>query len=130
MSRILVHDPRPMADGGRPLLDADEREVVRGDDPGALVSAFSEQRPHLLVYVLQDPARDIELLSAIRIFAPRLPLILLGEPVTLTTRRLIQELRPTYYGVFPLEGPELSNAVDAALGLECDGRRMSAGFRS
>ena len=127
MSRILVHDPRPRVDGRPALFTAPEHEVVGCGDREALVSALSERRAHALVYVLHDLARDVELLSAIRGVAPRLPIILLGEQATLEARRLIQDLKPIYYGVFPLEGPELADAVKAALGSGSGPQRVNAG---
>lgn len=116
MSRILVHDPRPRIDDRPALFRAPEHDVVCCRDREALVCALSERRADLLVYVLQDIARDVAFLSALRQSAPRLPLILLGEPATLEVRRLVQDLKPTYYGVFPLEGQELAEAVHAVLG--------------
>ena len=115
MSRILVLDPPVWGERCPALFTAPSHEVVSCRDREALVSAFSERRPRVLVYVLQELARDVELLSAIRSAAPRLPIILLGEPATLEARRLIQDLKPTYYGVFPLDGMELEEAVSAAL---------------
>jgi hypothetical protein len=116
LSRILVHDPGVRVDGRPALLTALARhEVVRCGNREALVSALSARRPHVLVYVLDEIDRDVELLAAIREAAPRLPIILLGEPATLEARRLIQALRPTYFGVFPLEGGELEDAVNATL---------------
>lgn len=116
MSRILVHDPRPPGERRAVLLAVPGHEVIFSADREALISALSERRPDVLVYVLRDIPRDIDLLSAIRQAATRLPLILLGEPATLEARRLVQVLRPTYYGVFPLEAGELPEAVHAALG--------------
>jgi len=115
LSRILVLDPRARGEGCPALLTAPAHEVVSCHDREALVSAFSVRRPSVLVYVLQELVRDVELLSAIRTAAPRLPIIVLGEPATLETRRLIQDLKPTYYGVFPLERMELADAVSAVL---------------
>lgn len=116
MSRILVHDPRPPGERRAVMLLAPRDDIILSADREALISALSERCPDVLVYVLRDIPRDLDLLSAIRHAAPRLPLILLGEPATLEARRLFQVLRPTYYGVFPLEAGELSEAVDSALG--------------
>ena len=41
--------------------------------------------------------------------------ILLGGPADLEVRRTVQELRPTYYAVFPLDPSELRDAVAGAL---------------
>lgn len=130
MSRILVHDPSSLADDLEAPLAVLDHEVVTCHDRSALVRAFSECCPSVLVYVLQELARDVELLSAIRTCAPRLPIILLGEPATLESRRLIQNLRPTYYGVFPLEGTELADAVDGTLGSGSGAHRANRAHRS
>ena len=85
-------------------------------DHKALLAALSERRPDVLIHVLGDLGSDVELLATLRRFAPRLPIILLGEPASLEVRRIIQELRPTYYGVLPLDRLELDEAVEGALG--------------
>ena len=41
---------------------------------------------------------------------------MLGGPSGLEARRAVQDLKPVYYGVFPLEPAELSEAVSAAVG--------------
>ena len=70
MSRILVHDPRPPIEDRPALFIAPEHDVVCGRDREALVCALSERRADLLVYVLQDVARDVLELSLIHISEP------------------------------------------------------------
>jgi DNA-binding NtrC family response regulator len=123
VSRILVHDPRLHGEGRSVSLDAVGHDVVSCGSPEALVAALSGRRAALLVYVLHDLTRDVQFLSAVRRTAPRLPIVLLGEPATLEERRAIQDLRPTYFGVFPLDEQELADAVHAALGTESAARR-------
>lgn len=117
MSRILVHDPRRSSIDRveLPALPGHEWTVCR--DHKALLAALTECRPAVLIHVLDDLGRDVELLAALRQYAPRLPIILLGEPASLEVRRVIQELRPTYYGVLPLDRLELEEAVEGALGV-------------
>jgi DNA-binding NarL/FixJ family response regulator len=58
---------------------------------------------------------DIFLLELLRRVAPVVPLILVASGGSLVTQRLVQGLRPMYYMVGPVEGPELQEAVEAAL---------------
>ena len=82
----------------------------------ALFDQLAERRPDVLVYVLGELTVDVAVLSLLRRVAPRLPIVLLGGPSGLEARRAVQDLKPVYYGVFPLEPAEPSEAVSAALG--------------
>jgi DNA-binding response OmpR family regulator len=114
VSRILIYEPR--ADGEEPILQAGAgHDVMVCHTPEALLDALAVRRPDLLVYVLDDQISDLAVLSLVRRVAPRLPIILLGGPSGLEARRSVQELKPTYYGVFPLEPTELRDAVRGAL---------------
>lgn len=115
MSRILIHEPDPGHDEFFALLAGKREDVVVCRTREALVAALSGARPDVLVYVLGDLPADLGLLTQLRRVAPLLPIILLGTPTDLASRRAIQELKPTYYGVFPLEGSELGDAVRGAL---------------
>lgn len=115
MPRILIHDPRPAHDSWQRLLGDHDREVVTCTNRESFVCALAAGRPDVLVYVLNDLARDLDLLFDLRRVAPTLPIILLEGPTDLTARRRIQELKPTYYGVSPLEHDELSEVVNGAL---------------
>lgn len=115
MSRILVHEPREIHDEWPTLLAGKGREIVVSTNHESLVAALTERRPDVLVYVLVDLVNDLSLLSMLRRVAPMLPMILLDGPTDLAARRCIQELKPTYYGVFPLETSELNDAVRGAL---------------
>jgi len=124
MRRILIHDPTE-TDGERlSFLAGKALEVVRCKDRKSLVGAMADRRPDVLVYVIQDLADDLQLLAVVREIAPALPIILLGGTTDLGVRRCIQELRPTYYGVLPLEDSELVDAVRGALKREA-ARRAS-----
>jgi hypothetical protein len=74
-----------------------------------------------LVYVVTDLPEDYRLLLEIRRLSPTLPIILLNGPMDLEARRSVQELKPTYYGVLPLESSEVCDAVCGAL--QRSGRR-------
>ena len=115
MARILIHEPYESHGGCLPLLTGKGREVIACKDRESLVEAMADRRPDVLVYVIQELAADLDLLTDLRRVAPTLPIIVLGGPTDLACRRSIQELKPTYYGVLPLEGSELSDAVRGAL---------------
>lgn len=115
MSRILIHEPRHATDECQVLLLGQGHDVVVCPDREALFAAITERRPDLLVYVLNELGTDLGVLTLLRRVSPTLPIILLGGPAGLEARRSVQELKPTYYGVFPLEPSELSDAVHGAL---------------
>jgi DNA-binding response OmpR family regulator len=114
VSRILIYEPRPDAED--PILQAGAgHDVVVCHTREALLDALAVRRPDLLVYVLEDQIADIAVLSLVRRMSADLPIILLSAPAGLEARRSVQELKPTYYGVFPLEPTELRDAVRGAL---------------
>ena len=116
MSRILIHEPREHHEDWSGLLAGPGRDVVVCPGRESLLAALGERRPDVLVYVLDDLGNDLELLFALRRVASTLPIILLEGPTELAARRSIQELKPTYYGIEPLESTELSDVVRGALG--------------
>lgn len=126
MPRIIIHEPRQACDECRALLSGGGHEVVVCPTRESLFAAISDRRPDLLVYVLGDLATDLGVLAVLRRVSPTLPMILLGGPAGLDTRRTVQELKPVYYGVFPLEPSELSDAVDGALQHHGNGRGIAS----
>lgn len=116
MSRILIHDPRPVADPYAVLLGDPGHDLVVCPTREGLFDALALRRPDAIIYVLTDLTCDLAILHLIRRVAADLPIIVLGGSADLPSRRLVQELRPTYYGVLPLEPLELREAVLAALG--------------
>jgi DNA-binding NarL/FixJ family response regulator len=117
VSRILIYQSHPSEDEGLTFLGEQGYEVVSCHDREALFGAMAERRPNVLIYVLDELSLDLVVLSMLRRRAPRLPIILLGRPAGIEARRSVQDLKPTYYGVFPLEPTELADAVRGALGL-------------
>jgi DNA-binding response OmpR family regulator len=115
VSRILIHEPRQDHEEWTTQLAGKGRDVVVCADRESLVRALADRRPDVLVYVLGDRDEDLSLLASLRQVAPMLPIIVLDGPADLTARRSIQELKPTYYGVFPLEASELNDAIRGAL---------------
>lgn len=121
MSRILIHEARSSCDDFSQLLAGHGYEVVVCTGREALFDQLAKRRPDVLVYVLGELVSDLGVLSVLRRAAVTLPIILLGGPAGLEARRSVQELKPTYYGVFPLDPAELSDAVNGAL-VHHDGR--------
>ncbi len=115
MSRILIHEPRHGTHDWSRLLAPDGHDVVVCTGREALFDALGLRRPDLMIYVLGDLALDLGVLWVVRRVTATLPIILLGGPSGLEARRSVQELKPTYYGVFPLEPAELGDAVRGAL---------------
>lgn len=116
MSRVLVHEARHHPDDFTGLLAGQGHDIIVCAGREALFDQLAERRPDVLVYVLGELTVDVAVLSLLRRVAPRLPIVLLGGPSGLEARRAVQDLKPVYYGVFPLEPAELSEAVSAALG--------------
>jgi len=116
VSRVLVHEARHTHDDFYRQLQSDGHDVVVCTGREALFDQLTERRPDALVYVLGDLVVDLAVLSLLRRMAGKLPIILLGGPAGIEARRSVQELKPVYYGVFPLDPAELSEAVSGALG--------------
>jgi len=125
VSRIIIHEPRHSCDECAQLLAGEGHDVVVCAGREALFDALAVRRPDLIVYVLDELGIDLEILSIVRRAAGRLPIILLGGPADLEARRSAQELKPTYYGVFPLEPAELRDAVRGALSRRNDRSQAS-----
>ena len=115
MSRVLIFDPRHECEECPLGLSSEVFDLVRCRERREVLESLSEHRPDAIVYVLVDLDADRCVLSMVRRLAPTLPMILLGGPAGLEARRTVQDLRPTYYGVFPLEPSELRDAVRGAM---------------
>lgn len=115
MSRILVYESRTGCEECRSLLEKEGREIILCRDREALVNALLERRPDAVVYVLGELTADLTALSLLRRSGPTLPIIVLGGSSSLDARRCVQDLKPTYFGVLPLEPMELRDAVQGAL---------------
>ena len=91
-------------------------EVVSCPNSQSLLEAVLRQTPTALVYALRPHSgEDLGVLHLVRRAAPELPIVLLAAEGSLDTRKLVQDLRPVYYGVCPVETLELRDAVGAAL---------------
>jgi DNA-binding response OmpR family regulator len=115
VSRILIYEPRDSGQECAQSLAGEGHDVVACPGPQALFDALGLGRPDVVVYVMGDLTTDMDVLSVVRRMAATLPIILLGGPACLEARRSVQQLKPTYYGVFPLEPGELRDVVRGAL---------------
>jgi DNA-binding response OmpR family regulator len=115
VARILVYEPRRIHEPWETLLAGAGRDILVCGDPECFVSALSERRPDVLIYLLSDLDQDLAMLLALRRVSSTLPIILLDGPADLEARRSIQQLNPTYYGVPPFEESEISEVVRGAL---------------
>ena len=125
MSRILIHDPGRAGHDWPQILAAGGHDIVVCTGREALFDAIALRRPDLIVYVLGDLALDLGVLWVVRRIATALPIILLGGPTDLESRRSVQELRPVYFGMLPLDPAELGDAVRGALSHERRSRLAS-----
>ena len=117
-ARVVLCERDPA--GGTPIylaLQSIGIEPLRCRDPRGLLEAVAAGRPpDVVICELAIGSReDIFMLELLRRVAPTVPLILIASEGSLVTQRLVQGLRPMYYMVGPVEGPELSEAVEAAL---------------
>jgi DNA-binding response OmpR family regulator len=115
MSQVLILEPRETPVGCQKLLTGLNHDIDVCQDRACLLETLSVRRPNLVIYVLRDLPSDLAFLSLLRRISSSLPIIVLGDDSSLEARRSVQEIRPTYFGVFPLEPSELANAVRSAL---------------
>lgn len=117
MSRIVVYETRLGDEHPALSLLKDEGfELVACTDGETLLEEVVQRRPDVLIYGLKpDSPADLAVLQLLRRAAPELPFVLLASESSLATQRLVQNLRPIYYAVCPVEGTELRDAVRAAL---------------
>jgi DNA-binding NtrC family response regulator len=115
--RVIVYEccPGP-EDHLHRLLEDQSYEVVSCHGGEALLEAAVERRADALVFELKPECKaDLGLLHLLRRVAPAVPLILVASDGSLETQRLVQELRPMYYAVIPVEPAELREAVRSAI---------------
>jgi len=116
-SRVLLceRDPDALAPIYSALLTLGI-EAIRCRDPRALLEEVVRRPPDVVIcdHAIGD-REDLRMLELFRRAAPAVPLILVASEGSLVTQKLVQGLRPMYYMVGPVEGPELREAVEAAL---------------
>lgn len=114
---VIVAEPRGLGDS--PIasqIDPDAFEVVWCDQEQDVLDRVIQRRPSALVFALgAECQHDLVLLFLLRRVAPAVPLILVAAAASLETQKLIQDLRPTYYAVRPVDRAELLEAIAAAI---------------
>ena len=91
-------------------------DVVTCATSHALLEEVLQHAPAVLVFALRaDPGEDLGVMHLVRRVVADLPIVLLAAEESLDTRKVVQQLRPVYYGVCPIETAELRDAVSAAL---------------
>ena len=117
LSRVLVYECCPARDVSiRALLQQEGYDLVVCEDGERLLEAVMARRPETVVYVFkQDCDEDLGVLHLLRRLVPTVPLIVLANEGSLRLQRLVQELRPIYYAVAPVEPSEIRSAVQSAL---------------
>lgn len=114
---IVVSEPRGLDEP--PLasqLNPGVYDVVWCNEEEDVLDQVIQRRPHALVFALGAQCqRDLALLFLLRRVAPAVPLILVAATASLETQKMIQDLRPTYYVVRPVDQTELHEALAAAI---------------
>lgn len=91
-------------------------EVVACPDRETALSRAIDHPPDVILYWI-TPRRPVDrgVLATLRRNLPRTPLVIVASEGSLETQRLIQEFRPVYYAVAPVDRTELLDAVKAAM---------------
>jgi len=114
---VIVSEPRGLDEP--PLasqLNPEAYDVVWCNEEADVLDQLIQRRPHVLVFALAAQCqRDLALLFLLRRVAPAVPLILVAATASLETQKMIQDLRPTYYVVRPVDRTELHEAIAAAI---------------
>jgi len=91
-------------------------EVVACPDRDTTLSHAINDPPDVILYSITPRCPiDRGVLQILRRSLPRTPLVILASEGSLETQRLIQEFRPVYYAVAPVDRSELVEAVKAAM---------------
>ena len=117
MNEVLLYEGGPGPEFGvRSLLDHEAYHLATCADGASLLEGLMAQRPDAVVYVLRpDCPQDLAILQLLRRLAPALPIVVLSNQASLDLRRIVQNLRPIYYAVAPVEATEIRAAVHSAL---------------
>lgn len=117
MRQVMVCDPstEQLPSIGS-ALEGQGFQILSCADGNALLEQVVQHRPAVVVYGLRPSGQeDMGVLQLLRRVAPDLPLVLVAAEESLVTQKLVQDLRPIYYAVRPLDAAELIEAVRAAL---------------
>jgi DNA-binding response OmpR family regulator len=117
LSRVLVYECCPEREVSiQALLQQADYDLVPCESGEQLLEAVMAHKPDAVVYVFKPECQeDLGVLHLLRRLAPTVPLIVLANEGSLRLQRLVQEWRPIYYSVAPVEPAEIRLAVQAAL---------------
>lgn len=91
-------------------------EVVACPDRDTTLAHAINDPPDVILYSITPRCPlDRGVLQLLRRSLPRTPLVIVASEGSLETQRLIQEYRPVYYAVAPVDRVELVEAVKAAM---------------
>ena len=114
---VLLYDcgPEPAIEV-RAALDPQSFRVATCNDGSVLVENALSHRADAVVYVLRSNGpQDLAVLQLLRRFAPSLPIVVVALETSLAQQRIVQDLRPVYYTVAPVDAAEIRSAVESAL---------------
>ena len=117
LPRVVLYAGR-LAEGERVdrLLDGAGYDVVLCSDGEALLEAVVERRTDVVVFeIMEQSVADLGLLQLLRRAVPAVPLILVAQSGSLEIQRVVQQVRPSYYTVVPVDAAELCEAVRSVL---------------
>jgi DNA-binding NtrC family response regulator len=109
---VLIGDPSSEV---LSALRNDAWTLVPCEDGQALLETVVERLPSAIVVEFTPTAGSLAILNLIRRAAPRVPLILVAGGGNLDLQRALQDMRPYYYDVAPLDPTELREAVQSAV---------------
>lgn len=117
MHRVVIYEPAGLESASLfAALREQGFELVECSDGQMLLEEVVQHRPDVVVYGLRpDGHQDLGVLHLVRSVAPELPLVLVASEGSLVTQKLVQDVRPIYYAVYPVDPAELHEAVRAAL---------------
>jgi DNA-binding NarL/FixJ family response regulator len=115
---VVVSEPRAPGEES-PLasqLDPELYDVVGCNEDEDVLDQVIQRHPSALVFALGARFQsDLALLFLLRRVAPAVPIILVAATASLETQKMIQDVRPTYYMVRPVDRIELDEAVAGAI---------------
>ena len=114
--RVILYEPATNGEASlMTLLPACGCQALATATAEQLVDAVTRDPSQVVLFVLApDRPDDLVTLRLLRRVAPGLPLVIVAAEATLEARRVIQDLRPVYFAVRPVDTEELHDALCAA----------------
>jgi hypothetical protein len=113
---VVCENRRPGENPITAALRSQGVEAIACSDGATLLEQVMRAPADAVIFLLRPGnGSDLGVLELLRRTAPALPLVIIASSGSLDTQKLVQDLRPIYYAVWPVEGAELQGAVQAAL---------------